>query len=102
MSKYELGYEQWSTYHTFKETHNHIIEELVDAGIAELRDTPIWMDIDGDEVLEDNVFGCKVTHDILHPDYFLVMDDVSGNLNQKCNGNVCGQFQICERGTTPQ
>ena len=72
------------------------------ANLAELLETPKWMDKDGKEVKEDDVFGCKVTHNILHPYMCLVMDEVGGNTNQKGYGNVGGQLQLCKREMTPQ
>ena len=52
------------------------------------------MDKDGKEVKEEDVFGYKVTLNILHPDVCLVMDEVVGNKNQKGDGNVGGQLQL--------
>ena len=52
-------------------------------------------------VKEEQVFFCQVTNDITNPDYFLVMDEVGGNIHQKGDGNMAGQLQLCEVGTTP-
>ena len=60
------------------------------------------MDKDGKEVKEDDAFGCKVTQNIPRPYMCLVMDEVGGNMNQKGDGNVDGQLQLCERWMTPQ
>ena len=68
----------------------------------ELLETPKWMDKDGKEVKEDDVFGCKLTHNILHPYMCLVMDEVGGNTNEKEDGNLVGQLELCERGMSPQ
>ena len=59
--------------------YDQVIEELQNANLTELLETPKWMDKDGKEVKEGNMFGCKVTHNILRPDMCLVMDEVGGN-----------------------
>ena len=57
--------------------------EMVEAGIDVEREVPIWMDSKGNICEEHEAFGCKVTHDIIHPDYAIVLDEVGGNTNQK-------------------
>ena len=79
-----------------------MIKELVDTGTAELRDTPICMDIDGTEVFKKYIFQYKVTHNVLYPDYFFLMNVVGINLNQKGDGNIGSQLIMCKIGTTPQ
>ena len=49
-----------------------------------------------------DAFGCKVTHQIIHPEYVIVFDELGGNTSQKGDGNVGGQLMLCERGKTPQ
>ena len=49
--------------------YNGVIAEFVDAGVAKERELPVWMDRFGNEMEERDAFGCKVTHDILLPDY---------------------------------
>ena len=82
--------------------YDQVIEELKNTNIAELIETPKWMDNDGKEVKEYNTFGCKVTHNILRPDMCLVMYEVGGNKNQKGYGNVGNQLQLYERWINPQ
>ena len=54
--------------------HDRVIEEIENANLAELLETPKWMDKDEKEVKDNNAFGCKVTHNILRPYMRLVMD----------------------------
>ena len=75
---------------------------MEDAGVAERLENPVWMNKSGEEVNEDDAFGCKVTHKITRPDMCLVVDEVGGNTNQKGDGNVGGELQLCESGKTPQ
>lgn len=99
--KFELDRSQWSTYSNFGQMYDQIGEELVDAGLATEREVAAWMDIHGKVVHETDAFGCKVTHDIEEPDWVLLMDEVGGNTNQKGDGQVGGELQMCERGTVP-
>ena len=78
-----------STCSNFAQIYDQIREKLVDVGLATEREVPAWMDIDGNIVLETSAFGCKVTHDIDHPDWILIMDELGGNTNQ---------LQMCESG----
>ena len=74
----------------------------MDSGLANEREVAAWIDIGGNIVQAKNAFGCKVTHNIDEPDWVLVMDEVGGNTNQKVDGNVGGELQMCERGKIPQ
>ena len=100
--KYELDRSMWSTYANFKQMYDQVGDELVDAGVARKLETAVWMDKSGVECAEKDVYGCKVTIDITDPDWVLVMDEVGGNTNQKGDGNVGGELQLCERGKVPK
>ena len=90
--KYETYRSAWITYANFDQMCDQVIEELQNANLTELLNTPKWMDKDGNEVKEDGAFSCKVTHNILRPDMCLGMDELGGNNNQKGDGNVGGQL----------
>ena len=100
--KYEIDRASWSTYANFKQMYNGVIAEFVDAGVAKERELLVWMNRFGNEVEEKDAFGCKVTHDILHPDYIICMDEVGGNTSQKGDGHIGGELMLCETGTSPQ
>ena len=51
---------------------------------------------------ESDAFGCIVTHDIIHPDYIIVVDEVGGNTSQKSDGYVGGELMFCKTGKMPQ
>ena len=81
--KIELDRSLWSTYHTFWQVYDCVDNAMVDAGIAVELEEPAWMDSKGN-ICEKNIsFGCKVTHNITHPDYAIVLEEVGGNTNQK-------------------
>ena len=48
--KYELDRSAWSTYANFAQMYDQVIEELENAHIAELLETPKCMDTDGKEL----------------------------------------------------
>ena len=100
--KYELDRASWSTYSNFNQMYEGVGDEFIDAGVAVKRDSPAWMNRQGDIVEEEEAFRCKVTIDITHPDYVLVLDEVGGNTSQKGDDEVGGELLICETGTTPQ
>ena len=81
--KIKLDRSSWSTYHNFDQMYECVRDEMVAAGIAVELEALDWMDPNG-EICEEYVpFGCKVTHNITHPDYAIVLDKVSRNNNQK-------------------
>ena len=55
--------------------------EMEDAGIAVKLSIPFSQDENGSPCLESSAFGCKVTHDLTHPELCLVMDEVGGNIS---------------------
>ena len=75
---------------------------MEEAGVAERKDTPVWMDRSGDKVTEMDSLGCKVTHKLLRPDMCLVGNEVGGNINILGDGQVGGQLMLREKGLIPQ
>ena len=102
-AKYELDRASWSTYANFTDMYDHIIEEMVDAGVAIKLDAPVWMNKEGEIVKnEEDAFGCKVSHQITRPEMCIVGDEVGGNISMKGDGHAGGQLFVCEKGTIPQ
>ena len=100
--KYELDRASWTTYRNFKDMYVHNYAQMEVAGVAKLLGTPQWQDKDGDICDEANAYGCKVTHEITHPEYCVVMDEVGGNINQTGDGDVGTEKYLCEKGRIPQ
>lgn len=63
---------------------------MVEEKIAVKFDEPVQMDINGHICEEKDAVGFKVTHDIMDLDYFLVADELGGNISQKSNGHIRG------------
>ena len=100
--KYSLDRSNWSTYANFKDMYDHNIEEMEEAGVAKRRDIPVWMDRTGNVCDESEAVGCKVTHDLIHPEMCVVGDEVGGNLNMAGDGHVGGERYLCEKNSVPQ
>lgn len=75
-----------------------VIDEFVDAGVAIQISTPVWMDKDSNIVTEQ-AFGCKVTHDITNPGHIIVLNEVG---SQKSDVYIGGELMLCETGKAPQ
>ena len=99
--KYELDRASWSTYSNFSQMYTQVYQQMVEARLA-VEIEPEWQDMSGKNVLADDAFGCKVTHELLHPEMCLVMDEVGGNTSQKGDGSNGGELHICSVGMTPQ
>ena len=100
--KYELDRAAWSTFANFSQMYTQIYEQMVEAKVAVELPDPVWMNNDGVEVCEDDSTGCKVTHDLTHPEMCIVMDEVGGNISQKGDGNKGGERYITGKGMVPQ
>ena len=96
--KYELDRQNWTTYANFVDMYNQCIEQMVRAGVAKKRMEPAWMDEKGQVCDESQAYGCKVTHDLIHPDWCLVGDEVGGNISMKGDGHAGGRLYLAPKG----
>ena len=100
--KFELDRQNWCTCANFHLMHNNTGEEMISAGIAEEHDEPLFVDKAGNVCSEKDAFGFKVSHNIVHPDYFMMADEVGGNASQKGDGHAGGKKLLCEKGSVPR
>ena len=56
--------------------HRHNYNKMVTAGVANPLEFPEWQDKDGKISEEVEAYGCKVSHQITHPEYYVVMGEV--------------------------
>uniref|UniRef100_A0A7S2SC94 Uncharacterized protein n=1 Tax=Eucampia antarctica TaxID=49252 RepID=A0A7S2SC94_9STRA len=101
--KYTLDRQNWTTYANFNDMYNHIIKEMVNAGVAvELSDL-VLRNRSGEVCnFYKDVVGYKVTDKIGEPQMCLVGDEVGGNICMKGDGNIGDELLLTARGTTPQ
>ena len=81
-------------------THNYT--EMEEAGVAEVLDSPEWMDREEKIMEEAAAFGCNYSHRLSHPEYCVVLDEARGNINMKGDRHIDGEMYLCEPGVIPQ
>ena len=82
-----------------------IEEKLIEAGVAEKYDEPVWKTKEGKLVSENEkhlAYGCKVGLPITHPDMVIMTDEVGSSTSQKGDGHIGGENYVCGRGKVPQ
>ena len=100
--KYSMDRSNWTTWSNFDDMYCHNYHEMEIAGVAKRLNEPVWKDRQGRIVDESDAFGCKVTHELIHPEYCIVGDEVGGNLNMSGDGHVGGQKLLCAANSVPQ
>ena len=96
--KYELDRQNCTTYANFVDMYDQCIAQMVRAGVAKKRATPVWLNSDGKECCESEAFGCKMTHDLVHPDWCIVGDELGGNISMKGDGHAGGRLYLAAKG----
>ena len=76
-AKYDL--DNWTTYANLTDMYNHIYDEMDNSKVATRYGEPAWKDFDGNPCLEKDAFGCKVTHNLIHPKMCIAMEKVGWN-----------------------
>jgi hypothetical protein len=80
-----------------------VYDEMVDAGVAKKRETPVFMDKEGNVVsdFDSKRYGRKSDVEITHPNYILFANETGCNTCQKKDGHTGGSKFVCETGTVP-
>ncbi len=99
--KYELNWQNWTTYSNFIHIYDHCIGEMVEAGIAVKLDKPVGVDWFGNICSEDDAFGCKFFHKLVRLDMCICEDEVGGNTCMKGDRHARGQLMLVEKGQVP-
>ena len=64
----------------FQQMYDNVYEELAKTGIATKLEQPAWFNQEGSIVqLEEEAFGLKSQYKLLHPDKFIIVDEVGSN-----------------------
>jgi len=102
--RFAINRADWTRYETFEDMYNAIYAEMVDAGVAEKLERPIFTDRDGNEVPEDDParHGLESEYRTTHPEFIFFADETGCNTSQKKDGNFGGRKFICKKGTKPQ
>ena len=89
--KFALDRASSTTFSNMAKMYDDVYLAMVECGVAEKLEIPIFMDRDGNPTEDDSkIFGVKCTHTITHPDMCLVVDEVGSNLSQKGDGHIGG------------
>ena len=75
---------------------------MVEANVAVEFDEPVWIESDGNFCDKKDSVGFMVTHSITHPGYFMVADELRGNISQKGDMHVRGTRLLCEKVSVPK
>ena len=72
---------------------------MVEAGILETFEQPVWMDVNGKVVeSEGEAHRKKTNHRVKYPNYQLCVNEVGNNTNMKHNDNVGGEELLKAKG----
>ena len=91
-----------TTYTNLAKIYDEVYEAMVECKVGRKLEVPVFRDCHDNVCEEMNAFGLRCTHEIIHPDMCLVVDEVGSNLSQKGDGHIGGQKYVVERGTVPQ
>ena len=80
--KFVAGHDNWSIYYNFLSMNSYCYEEMIAVGVTKKLETPVCLDKDSFECVEEDAFGQKVTHTITNSEYCIVAEKVGGNTNQ--------------------
>ena len=93
--------DDWSKHFYIKQMYDVIYDELVAAGVARVREFPVFLDRLGNIVDKEEKFGEEVDLEILHPDYILFGDETGCNTSQKKDGHQAAEHKVsCWFGTS--
>lgn len=93
----------WKRRPYIKQMYGLIYDEMMDAGVAKMRESLAFCDTQGKIVSDfnNNRYGHKTTIEITEPAYILPANKTGWNKIQKNDGHQAGQRYVCERGTVP-
>jgi hypothetical protein len=100
LKKFATERHTWSTWHNFYDMYEHTYDEMVSAGVAEKRCSPVWLNWEGKKVSKEEYFGRQATHLLLHTDCLLFVDKVGSNTDMEGDGHFGGELMVIGRGET--
>ena len=85
--KFSCNREDWCTYDNFLNMNKCIYQGMVEAGITEKLDVPVFMDANGNAVDVEEASGRKCTHKLVHPEMiFLFLMKPTATRARKATG----------------
>ena len=68
--------------------YDEVYDAMEECGVALKLDHPVFQDEKGSICDERSSFGLKITHNTIHPEMYLVVDEVGSNLSQIGDGHI--------------
>ena len=102
--KFALNCSCAATFDNFSKMCDEVYGSMVECGVALVLPKAVYMTRDGDKATTNmkEAFGIPCTHEIIHHDICLVVDEVESNLSQKGDSYVRGRKVMCEKHCIPQ
>jgi len=94
--------DEWGKLHNVQQMYEMTYDIWVDAGVAVRlpEDEHYWVNEEGERVeTEAESAGCKVTVDLIHPEYVIFGDEVGTDVCQEEDGHIGGQTYVTAHGT---
>jgi hypothetical protein len=98
--KFPADRKNWTTYPNIDSMYDMVYAVLLEAKVASRADSPQWTDKSGQSVeTEAEAFGSLVEFTLDHPKWFLFVDELGKNTNQKDGGNRKQARVLVEKNT---
>jgi hypothetical protein len=89
----------WCTVENFMSMYTIIYPQMVDCGVAELLDSEIMYNRQGNETNDvSEIWGRPTKYRMLHPGRCVFVDETGCNTNQTDDGNYGGELFVVPRG----
>jgi hypothetical protein len=87
----------------FEDMYDGVYEKLANAGIVEVLDDELWLDMHVNIVqTKEEAYGRKKKYLLKHPEKVIFVDKVGDNISQKGDGNAGGQHFMVARDMRAQ
>ena len=75
-----------------------VYKEKEDTGVIVWLDNPEWQDHNMNVCDQKNAAGCRVAHDLAHPDMCIIIDEVGSHTSQRGDWYIRGKLLVCAKG----
>src|SRR5688500_17788077 len=88
----------WSKISNVSHIYDEIYNTFITAGVATVQDVPVYQDINGNIVMEEEKYGELIDINIVHPEYILFANKTGLNTLSREDGHKGGTKFICGKG----
>ncbi len=79
-----------------------VYSHLAESGLAVKHPEPVWRNLDGEIVDENQALGLKSEYELIHPELVVFVDEVGSNTSQTKDGQVGCETYLCAAKGRPQ